>query len=160
MFTVLHILVENSTVEQHQCVRLCGEKGQRKEINKSLLPAEMQGEQVMSAMVGGVHMGTGRKKVSPTDLSDFFQVEQLGTHVDPKCGGCRSWKCPVPGSRFSFREELELKMVDEGMRYDEARGHWIAAYPRHFPRELLKGTLEVAKKSLFVTERKLRENPG
>ena len=54
LFTVLHALVESSTVENHQRVRLCEEKERRVEANKSMLPAEMQGEQVVTAMVGGV----------------------------------------------------------------------------------------------------------
>ncbi len=51
-----------------------------------------------------------------------------------------------------------MKMVDEGMSYDPDRKGWVATYPRHFPRELLKGTLGVATKSLEATERKLKKN--
>ena len=74
-------------------------------------------------------------KVSVYDGHDFFSSERLGTTIEPKCGACRCGKCPVPGSRFSFREESELKMIEEGLTYDEEQKHWIAKYPYLHPRE-------------------------
>ena len=47
-------------------------------------------------------------KNSPADGNDFFAGEHLGTVVEPRCSGCRCGKCPVPGSRYSYREETEL----------------------------------------------------
>ena len=43
-------------------------------------------------------------KTSIMDSGDFFAGEQLGTTVEPKCGACRCGKCPIPGSRYSYRE--------------------------------------------------------
>ena len=58
-------------------------------------------------------------RVSEVDISDFFHTEQLGTVVEPRCGSCRCGRCPVPGSRYSFREESELKIIEENLSYDE-----------------------------------------
>ena len=98
-------------------------------------------------------------KVSVAEINDFFKVERLGTVVEPRCGGCVCGKCPVPGSRYSFREESELKMIEENLRHDEERSCWIARYPYYYPREVLKGSREVAKKSMLATERSLRKKP-
>ena len=95
-------------------------------------------------------------KVSPIECSDFFQLERLGTTVEPKCSSCRCGKCLVPGSRYSFREECELKMIQENLTYNEEKGCWTASYPYLFPRETLKGTKEVAEKSMLATERSLK----
>ena len=82
----------------------------------------------------------------------------MGTVVEPKCGACRCGKCPVPGSRYSFREESELKLIEESLTYDEENKCWVASYPYLFPKESLKGTKEVAFKSLLSSERSLAKN--
>ena len=97
-------------------------------------------------------------KTSVFEGGDFFQTEQLCTIVEPRCGSCRCGKCPVPGSRYSFREETELQIIDESLRYDESNGRWIARYPLLFPRHVLKGSKAVAMKSLQSTERMLSKN--
>ena len=95
-------------------------------------------------------------KVSQSEVNDFFNLERLGTTVEPRCGSCRCGKCPVPGSRFSFREETELKMISDGLTYDEDAKCWIAKYPFLFPRETLKGDRDVAFKSMLSVERTLQ----
>jgi len=97
-------------------------------------------------------------KSSPAEAEDFFCAEQLGTVVEPKCGSCRCGKCPVPGSRYSFKEENELKMIQEGLRYDTDEGKWIAGYPFLFPRDNLKGSKSVAIKSMLAMEKTLLKN--
>ena len=96
-------------------------------------------------------------KVSVVECDDFFRLEQLGTTVDPKCGSCRCGRCPIPGSRYSFREETELKMIEENLHYDEVQGCWIAQYPYLFARETLNGTKEIAYKSMLATEKTLQK---
>ena len=97
-------------------------------------------------------------KSSVIDSEDFFRCEQLGTSVDPKCGSCRCGKCPVPGSRYSYKEETELKIIDEGLRYDDEKGAWVAAYPFLHPRETLKGSKSIALRSMAATEKTLMKN--
>ena len=97
--------------------------------------------------------------MSPLDSSDFFRSEQLATVVEPKCGSCRCGRCPVPGSRYSFKEESELKLIDDHLHYDKEKGSWVAGYPYLHPPESLKGTKAVAMKSMLATERTLAKNP-
>ena len=87
---------------------------------------------------------------------DFWNLEKLGTTVEPGCGSCRCGKCPVPGSRFSFKEESELKMIDKGLSYyDSEHQCWVAKYPYLYLRESLKGTREVAYRLMIATEKML-----
>ena len=94
-------------------------------------------------------------KVSSADGSDFFACEQLGTYVQPKCGSCQCGRCPVPGSRYSFKEERELKLIKDNLSYDENKKCWVAKYPYVYPRESLKGNKDVAMKAMVATERTL-----
>ena len=93
---------------------------------------------------------------TPAESHDFFETERLGTLVEPRCGSCRCGKCPVPGSRYSFREESELKLIDEGLVYDDTEGCWIAKYPFLYPKQLLKGSKDIAIKSMESTEKTLK----
>jgi hypothetical protein len=147
LFTVLHTRKKQSIVVRTQKTIACRWRdGGQNRFNEKI-PCLKTPVQREVALVGGVKMGTANKKISSVEVNDFSQVEQLGTHVNPMCGGCKCGKCPVPGSRFPFREEAELRMVDEGLRYD-----------RRFHRELLKGNMEVAHKSLVATEKRLKKN--
>ena len=74
------------------------------------------------------------------EMSDFFKTERLGTKVKPKCGACHCGRCPVPGLRYSHREESELKLIEEGLCYDDDLNCWITSYPYLHSKELLKGT--------------------
>ena len=64
----------------------------------------------------------------------------------------------MPESRFCQKEGAELKLVENGMYYDEERGQLMAKYPFIFPRELLKGTMEIAFRSMLSTERSLKKD--
>ena len=99
-----------------------------------------------------------KSTVSPMDSNDFFRSEQLCTTIEPKCGSCRCGRCPIPGSRYSFREEVELKLIDDNLHYDNEAGKWIASYPYLFPKESLLGTKDVALRSMVTTERMLLKN--
>ena len=100
-----------------------------------------------------------KSKISNVEAEDFFKNEQLCTTIEPKCGSCRCGRCPVPGSRYSFREENELKLIEENIRYDEENGRWIARYPYLFPKDSLMGTKAVAMRSMLSTEKMLQKNP-
>ena len=68
-------------------------------------------------------------KVGVADVYNFFQMEQLCTVVNPNCGACHCGHCPVPGYRYSYNEETELKMIKEKLWYDSMEGKWITGYP-------------------------------
>ena len=50
----------------------------------------------------------------------------------------------VDGSRYSFQEEAELKLISDDMRYDESQKCWVAFFSYFHLRETLKGSREVA----------------
>lgn len=58
----------------------------------------------------------------------FFMSEELGIACSPKCGGCRCGKCSLKG-HMTLKEEKELKLIEDGLNYDELNQCWVADYP-------------------------------
>ena len=73
----------------------------------------------------------------PMDGDAFFQAEALGTVIEPKCGGCKCTKCPVPGSRYSFLEQRQFDKINRNMFYDKKRKCWFTKYPWRCERSVL-----------------------
>ena len=44
--------------------------------------------------------------INPDEM--FFQLESLGTIIEPKCGSYACSKCPLPGSKYCFTQQKEL----------------------------------------------------
>ena len=42
----------------------------------------------------------------------------------PRCGNC-----PLGGKDYSLKEERELKMIEDGLKFKSEEGHWEAQYP-------------------------------
>ena len=68
-------------------------------------------------------------RTEESKILNFIQGEELATHIVPKCGGCKCSKCPLPGHTYSFEEEAELKLIRDGLKYDESARAWTARYP-------------------------------
>lgn len=45
----------------------------------------------------------------------FFKADSLGTVVEPRCGGCKCSRCPVPGSSYSFQEQKEYDIISNNL---------------------------------------------
>ena len=75
-------------------------------------------------------------KVAISEVTNSFKGEQLRTTIKHKCGGCLCGRCPVPGRKFSFREEEKPKLIEEQDREDNKEEqvlveHLQGAYPGH-----------------------------
>ena len=62
-------------------------------------------------------------------VNKFIEGEEMGTETNPRCGGCRCGKCPVRGHTYSFKEEQELRIIQENLEYDEQNECWRTSYP-------------------------------
>jgi len=62
-------------------------------------------------------------------VKDFIRGEELATEISPKCGSCKCGKCPVVGHTYSFREEQELNMIRENLKYNPEKECWSTSYP-------------------------------
>ena len=69
-------------------------------------------------------------RVNPlTDEDLFFKSQAIGTVVQPECGGCKCGKCPIPGMRYSFKEQQEYDVIQRNLVYDEHEKRWYTEYP-------------------------------
>ena len=102
----------------------------------------------------------GAVLTSPFDSKDlFFQADSLGTTIEPKCGGCKCSKCPIPGSKYSFQEQREYDIINNNLfrKGDEKR--WYTSYPWQEGRHVLPKNDKSAFQSLLSLEKMLRANP-
>ena len=92
-------------------------------------------------------------------IESFIRGEELGTETSPRCGGCRCNKCPTVGHTYSFREEQELKMIQENLEYDEKNQRWLTSYPWTVDPNSLPNNYNTALATLRNTERILSKDP-
>ena len=86
--------------------------------------------------------------------ANYFEYENLGTKVDPKCS-----KCPAPGSKYGFQEQRELDLICENLEYDPNKKRWETEYPWKVPRSTLPKNDAIALQSLISVEKSLKKNP-
>ena len=60
-------------------------------------------------------------------LEDLFDTESLGVNCTPKCGGCKCGRCPIGSKSYSLKEERELKLIEDGLKFENDQ--WIDTYP-------------------------------
>ena len=98
-------------------------------------------------------------KVAPLNVKDmFFQLESLGTLIEPQCGACKCGKCPVPGSKYSFQEQKEHDIIKKNLTYDETAKRWFTEYPWITPRSALPRNEKQASQVLHALEKRLSAN--
>ena len=88
-------------------------------------------------------------------LDNFFAVEEVGVKCDPQCIKCLCRDCP--GSNISLKEQRELTLIEEGLRYDEKQKCWQARYPWIKDPGDLKNNVKVANARLITTENRLKK---
>ena len=91
-------------------------------------------------------------------IETFFEIEGLGVMCNPRCGGCKCGKCQLGGKNMTLREEMEYKMIDEGLSFDTDKGKWKANYPWIRSPEELPNNRYVALAILKSLERRLATN--
>ena len=94
----------------------------------------------------------------PLDQNAFFQAESLGTVVEPQCGGCKCTKCPVPGSKFSFKEQREFNTIIKNLFYNKEKKRWVTSYPWKCDRSVLPRNDKGAMKQLLSLEKSLQKD--
>ena len=92
-------------------------------------------------------------------LQDFFSVESLGVECSPRCGGCRCGRCPPGGKDYTLKEERELKIIEDGLRYDEDEKRWEAKYPWIKDPKQLPDNKVTAEAIMKSTEKRLKRKP-
>jgi len=103
-----------------------------------------------------VHFLSGK---SLDGVASFIQGEELATGSNPKCGGCRCGKCPSVGHTYSFKEEQELKLIQDNLTYNESESCWYTRYPWLVDPGQLPDNYHVALATLRSTEATLLKDP-
>ena len=49
--------------------------------------------------------------------NSFFELENLCTWIDPKCGSCKCGKCSPPGSKYSFSEQKQYDQISNNLTW-------------------------------------------
>lgn len=58
----------------------------------------------------------------------MMTMENLGIHYTPRCGNCECGCCPI-SSKYTVKEERELKLMREGITHDPENKRFTASYP-------------------------------
>lgn len=93
-----------------------------------------------------------------SQVENFICGEELGTEITPRCGGCRCNKCPAVGHSYSFKEEQEMKMIQENLEYDDVNQRWITSYLWLVEPSTLPNNYGTALATLRNTERTLSKD--
>ena len=91
--------------------------------------------------------------------NSFFELENLCTWVDPKCGSCKCCKCPPAGSKYSFTEQKQYDRIFNNLHYDSVEKRWYTEYPWVRERCTLPKNDRIAYQSLLSLERRLAKDP-
>ena len=102
-----------------------------------------------------VHLATYLSKSDNATINSFILGEELSTEVNPRCGACKCGKCPVVGHDYSFKEEQELRMIQDNLTYDEINKCWITGYPWNIDPHTLPDNYYTALSTLRSTEKRL-----
>ena len=94
-----------------------------------------------------------------TDALNFISGEEMVTETNPRCGSCKCGKCPIVGHSYSFKEEQELFMIRDNLRYDSLQKCWTTSYPWLVDPVDLPDNYHVALATLKSTEHTLKKDP-
>ena len=94
-----------------------------------------------------------------TDENLFYEADALGTVIEPKCGACRCDKCPIPGSKFSFREQQAHDIINNNLFRIDGEQRWYTPLPWIESRDVLPKNDESALRDLLKVEKMLKSNP-
>ena len=87
-------------------------------------------------------------------VEQYFLSESLGTECIPKCGGCKCGGCSTKGN-LTIQEEREMKLIEDGLTYDEQNHCWTSRYPWTSDPTTLPNNVFMAFARLKATERRL-----
>ena len=89
----------------------------------------------------------------------FFESQTLGVMVEPHCGGCKCGKCPIPGAKFSFKEQQAYDKINSNLYRCDGLERWFTQYPWICSRSVLPKNKKAALQNLLSLERTLSRNP-
>lgn len=89
-------------------------------------------------------------------VENYFLDESLGTECSPKCGGCKCGECSTKGN-LTIKEERDMKLIEDGLTFDEQNHCWISRYPWISDPAKLPNNYPMAFARLKATEQRLKK---
>ena len=87
---------------------------------------------------------------------EFMWAESLGCEAPRRCQDCRGCKeCGFRGAHMSQQEAVELRMMEDGVSFDESIGKWRVKYPFIQDPRVLSNNYKRVLRMMESTERKL-----
>ena len=87
-------------------------------------------------------------------LNKFFTLENRGTECKPKCPKCLCRNCPE--SEHSMKDERELALIEDGLKYNVEREEWVTSYPWLKDPQELKNNVRAAVARMKSLEIRLK----
>ena len=91
-------------------------------------------------------------------VQDFYDIESLGVHCQPKCGSCKCGECQPGAKNMTLREEREYRLIESNLKYDETKNRWTAGYPWIKDPSGLPNNKDAVMGALRSCEKKLSRN--
>ena len=79
--------------------------------------------------------------------------------MDPRCGGCKCGNCPIPGQKYSFKEQQEFDCIQNNLFYVPEQKRWFTKLPWITERNALSRNERSAYQSVITTERRCLKDP-
>ena len=68
--------------------------------------------------------------IKDNKMPEFLTAEGLGVEIPKRCKSCQCCKeCNYKALHLSWKENEELKAIEDGLSYDMKKAKWIAKYP-------------------------------
>ena len=101
----------------------------------------------------------GLKTTVLSEENRFFELEALGTVINPKCGDCKCSECPIPGSKYTHKEQQEYDAIQDNLYYNSDEKCYYTKYPWNLDRSVLPKNDKIAFQCLLSFERTLSQDP-
>ncbi len=89
-------------------------------------------------------------------MDKFLETDSIGSNCRPKCGNCSCGKCAIGSRDMTIKDERELKLIEDGLQYDNAKQEWTVTYPWITNPNTLRNNFKMVAARLTSTEKKLK----
>ena len=114
----------------------------------------------VSGQSGGAHVLHQAQLVANQESKsvkmDFLSAEAFGIDIPRRCNNCKNCKeCNFKSHQITFKELMELNVIEKGLVYDDSKQRWTSSYPFEQDPSCLQDNYSQAMACMMSTERRL-----